>query len=60
MFIPDLHTVMKAPRFDESVEAAEERATNEARQLFVACTRARDYLWLGRLSGGVVASSGHD
>ena len=60
VFIPDLHTVMKAPRFDESVEAAEERATNEARQLFVACTRARDYLWLGRLSGGVVASSGHD
>lgn len=50
VFIPDLHTVMKPPRPSESEAAAEERATNEARQLFVACTRARDYLWLGRLN----------
>lgn len=50
VFIPDLHAVMKVRGPHESQEAAEERATNEARQLFVACTRARDYLWLGRLA----------
>lgn len=53
VFIPDLHLTPAARSADESDEAFRERCELEHRQLFVAMTRARDGLWLGRVDPGI-------
>lgn len=57
VFIPDLHLTPKARTQYESDEAFRERCELEHRQLFVAMTRARDGLWLGRVDSQLGSSS---
>jgi superfamily I DNA/RNA helicase len=49
VFIPDLHATPHPRREGEPEDAHLERTELEQRQLFVAMTRARDGLWLGRV-----------
>lgn len=48
VFLPDVDRAVGPMRPEESADAAAERQERERRQLFVAMTRARDRLWLGR------------
>lgn len=50
VFVPDVDGVPRGRGATESDEAFGERAALERRQLFVAMTRARDGLWLGRVA----------
>lgn len=49
VLIPDLHLASPAQAMHEPEDAYRERRELEARQLFVAMTRARDRLWLCRV-----------
>ncbi len=60
VFIPDLHLTPKARTQYESDEAFRERCELEHRQLFVAMTRARDGLWLGRVDSHLGSSADGD
>jgi superfamily I DNA/RNA helicase len=50
VFLPDYDQAVPPPRPDESDDAFRDRAELERRRLFVAMTRARDDLWLGRVA----------
>ena len=50
VFIPDYDRAISQPHAGESPESANERNELERRCLFVAMTRARDSLWLGRVA----------
>ena len=50
VFLPDHDRAVAAQRDRETDDAYRERAELQRRQLFVAMTRARDRLWLGRTS----------
>ena len=49
MFLPflDAQTWKDAQGVNETMDELEERRAQQARELFVASTRARDRLWLG-------------
>jgi hypothetical protein len=50
VFLPDVDAAVPTQRPGESTDAYAERASLQRRQLFVAMTRARDRLWLGRVT----------
>ncbi|MCP4506901.1 MAG: ATP-dependent helicase [Fuerstiella sp.] len=47
VLLPDGRDILSVGHGEADPHAQEEREELEARRLFVACTRARDYLWVG-------------